>query len=236
MRKKINKEKAYTKLSNAHKEGAKAGETLREKLKETWNGATLNYIFTFGKYQNWDCRRVCENDPKYIQRCMQKKILDFEKEVIDYMIKCQNKLNKGCEEAKERAQEDIRRKRSKEARESERARKRAQDSWESFWSNKFRDQTKNFRPSGSRSASVKVVSSAAQWDHLPDKQKYGQILGIQNGTQITKQSIRDLYKKRMLEYHPDKCVYLGVLMQKVSHEMTIRIQAAYEYFQRVYGV
>ena len=193
MRKKINKEKINK-------------NSFKERIREKVCGATLNYKFTFGKYQGHTCRQVCECDPEYIRWCMVKKILDFEKEVIDYMIKCK-KANKYKEEEYQRRAEETSRKRAEQ-----------------------------FCRSAATDAQVKIVSPAEQWDHLPDKQKYGKVLGIEGGTQINKQAIRDLYKKRMLEYHPDKCERLGSEVKKLSHEMTIRIQEAYKYFQRAYGI
>lgn len=221
MKRKINKEKVKKKQS------------YKERLREKIRGATLNYRFTFGKYRDWECGQVCEEDPQYIRWCMQKKILDFGKEVIDYMIKCEREMKENLE--KQRA--EARRKRE----EAQRAyRDRAQDHWDNFWSRRFRQeahqQQRTFHSSATSTASVKVVSPASQWDYLPDKQRYGKILGIQGGTQITKQAIRDLYRKKMLEYHPDKHERSGEEIKKLSNEMTIKIQEAYEYFQRVYGI
>ena len=208
MKRKINKEKVK-----------KKNYSFKERMRETVRGATLNYKFTFGKYEGWECGKVCEEDPGYIRWCIQKGILDFEKEVIDYMIKCAREKKERYEKMRQEAK---------------------RKAWDDFWSNRFRQETHGYQrsshSSAASSASVRIVSPANQWDHLPDKQKYGQILGIQGGTSITKQAIRDLYKKRMLEYHPDKCERLGSEIKKLSHDMTIKIQEAYEYFQRMYGI
>ncbi len=84
-----------------------------------------------------------------------------------------------------------------------------------------------------------VVSPAAQWDHLPEKAKYSAILRLGeviDGGKLTKENLKKQYRKVMLEYHPDKVGNAGPLITQLAHEMTTRINAAWEYFTKVYGV
>ena len=225
MRKKINKEKTT--------KGKKY--SFKEKLKEKFCRVGLNYIFTFGKYEGRNCERVCELESQYIRWCMQKKILDFEEEVINYMIKCEHE-RKEEQARRERVRKAEQKFYEKEANKKWQAEENARRSrWQNFSERTFHQQAHRIHRSEKQFAKVKIVSPATKWDHLPDKIKYGRILGIHN-LQVTKQEIRVLYKKRMLEYHHDKCESLGEEIKRLSHEMTLRINEAYEYFQRTYNV
>ena len=46
--------------------------------------------------------------------------------------------------------------------------------------------------------------------------------------EATKDQIEAQYKNLMSKYHPDKVNHLGVDLQKVAHEKTLEIKAAYE--------
>ena len=216
MRKKINKKKA-TKWGKCY---------FNKKIHDVGLGS----IFTFGKYKGMSISCVCDEDPNYISWCARNTILKFDKEVREYLVH-----RKASWEENERLEKEVK---EEELRRRKEAWRQASKAWNNFIRNRDREhtQTERFHPSEPRQAEVKIPTPAAQWDHLPDKQKHGHVLGIQGGTRITKQAIRALYKKRMLEYHPDKCASLGEEIKKLSHEMTVRVNKAYEYFQRVYGV
>lgn len=52
------------------------------------------------------------------------------------------------------------------------------------------------------------------------------VLGIESSASA--QEIRDAYRARMREYHPDKVAHLGEELQQVAHRKSIEIQRAYE--------
>lgn len=52
------------------------------------------------------------------------------------------------------------------------------------------------------------------------------ILGIESSATV--KEIRDAYRARMREYHPDKVAHLGEELQQVAHRKSIEIQRAYE--------
>ena len=45
-------------------------------------------------------------------------------------------------------------------------------------------------------------------------------------------AIRQAYRARMGEYHPDKVAHLGEDLQRLAHEKALQIQAAYEQLRR----
>lgn len=232
-RKKIHKERVDKKETKC--KGAYA-ERLRERLGEA-HKITLDYVFTFGKYRDDCIKFVCDIDPLYIQWIMTKRILDLSKEVIDYYIQAQRKAREQSERAERERAEREQRERTERARAKRQAYEDAYSS-NDFWQDAFR-QSFNFgnrtqRQSTESQVSVKVVSPASQWDHLPQREKAGKILGLSG--KITKEELKALYRKRMLEYHPDKVSCLGEELQKLAHEMSLRINEAYDYFKMAYDL
>jgi len=53
-----------------------------------------------------------------------------------------------------------------------------------------------------------------------------EVLGI--GRTASRTEIRDAYRARMQEYHPDKVAHLGSELQKLAHEKCLDIQHAYQ--------
>ena len=57
-----------------------------------------------------------------------------------------------------------------------------------------------------------------------------EILGVQENASMDE--IKEAYRKRCAEYHPDKVTHLGIELQKVANEEFKKIQAAYEYVKK----
>ena len=57
-----------------------------------------------------------------------------------------------------------------------------------------------------------------------------EILGIEPSASGEK--IREAYKARMSEYHPDKVNHLGEDLQKLAHQKTLEIQRAYQQLRK----
>ena len=53
-----------------------------------------------------------------------------------------------------------------------------------------------------------------------------QILGIP--TSSSQETIRNAYRSRMTEYHPDKVTHLGSELQELAHRKALEIQKAYQ--------
>lgn len=62
---------------------------------------------------------------------------------------------------------------------------------------------------------------------------HGETLGVR-GT-ITPERVREAYKQRVREYHPDQVARLGVKLRMLAEEETKRINEAYAYFRERYG-
>lgn len=211
--------------------------SFKDRLNKCVNKVNLDYVIPFGKHKGYSLKFICATDPQYIQWCMQKNLLDFEKEVIDYMIVKLRKLRKK-QEAEREEHESARRKHEENTKKWGKTHRKyaytSQDhrtNFDDFFGHFFNEQ----KPNPAQNPTAKVASPAERWDHLPEKQRHGKILGIQGGT-IKKSRIRELYKKQLLAYHPDKCAELGEEIQKLSHEMTVRINEAYKYFKKVYSI
>lgn len=52
------------------------------------------------------------------------------------------------------------------------------------------------------------------------------VLGVEKGAK--QEEIREAYRRKMSEYHPDKVRHLGAELQKLAHEKSLAIQKAYE--------
>ena len=57
-----------------------------------------------------------------------------------------------------------------------------------------------------------------------------EVLGITRGA--SQEEIRDAYRARMREYHPDKVAHLGEELQQLAHRRSLDIQEAYRRLKR----
>lgn len=62
---------------------------------------------------------------------------------------------------------------------------------------------------------------------------HGETLGL-TGT-VDPRTVREAYKARVREYHPDQVARLGVKLRVLAEEETKRINEAYAYFRKRYG-
>lgn len=230
-RRKINKEKVSCEETCDKKNYS---EKLRERIEKAYK-VRLDYVFTFGKYRGDKMKYVCDVDPSYIQWLMRKKVLDLAQEAINYYVGSQRQTDK----KEKRQQEKQRQKARRERRERTNYKYTAHDFGEqTYWQNasrqSFNSGNRTQRQTAQSQVSAKIVTPASQWDHLPKRERAGKILGLHG--KITKGELRALYRKRMLEYHPDKVSCLGEELQKLAHEMSLRINEAYDYFKEVYDL
>lgn len=64
-------------------------------------------------------------------------------------------------------------------------------------------------------------------------QYHGSVLGLKG--KVTFADIKQAYRIRMMEYHPDKVASLGTKLRAIAEIEAKRINAAYDYFQSAYG-
>jgi hypothetical protein len=62
---------------------------------------------------------------------------------------------------------------------------------------------------------------------------HGETLGLTG--EATPETVRQAYKARVREYHPDQVARLGVKLRVLAEEETKRINEAYAYFRERYG-
>ncbi|MEP0546667.1 MAG: J domain-containing protein [Rhodothermales bacterium] len=62
---------------------------------------------------------------------------------------------------------------------------------------------------------------------------HGETLGLTG--EATPETVRQAYKDRVREYHPDQVARLGVKLRVLAEEETKRINEAYAYFRERYG-
>lgn len=62
---------------------------------------------------------------------------------------------------------------------------------------------------------------------------HGETLGLKG--RVTPEEVRQAYKQRVREYHPDQVARLGVKLRTLAEEETKRINEAYAYFRKRYG-
>ena len=62
---------------------------------------------------------------------------------------------------------------------------------------------------------------------------HGDTLGLEG--RITPEQVRQAYKQRVREYHPDQVARLGIKLRMLAEEETKRINEAYAYFRKRYG-
>lgn len=70
--------------------------------------------------------------------------------------------------------------------------------------------------------------------HQPSEADHWNILGLSGD--ITREDIRNAYRKAMSEYHPDKVASLGPELRALAEKKSKEINAAYEFFKKRYGV
>ena len=84
---------------------------------------------------------------------------------------------------------------------------------------------KYFRVPPTKSKKDYVEAEFSKVESVKEKDPY-QILELKPGA--SRQEIELQYKNLMTKYHPDKVNHLGAELQKVAHEKTLEIQAAYK--------
>ena len=67
-----------------------------------------------------------------------------------------------------------------------------------------------------------------------DEQHYAHILGLHGPT--TPDDIRKKYRELVAQYHPDKVRHLGEKLQTVAEEEMKKINEAYGFFKKQYGM
>ena len=204
---------------------------------------SLDERIDFGKYKSQDCsiREVIRKDSAYVQWALENKILRLDKEAFDFFAQTlrdetQAEFDRIRKENAERDQRE-RERRDQEREERDKQRERQRRQYDEYSFNDTFDRV--FHRQQKAEVVEKIISPDCQWDNLPKKQKYGSILRLQevmeNGA-IKKESIKKQYFKLMLEYHPDKVADRGELIKQIATEMTVKINAAWDYFRKVYDI
>jgi hypothetical protein len=67
------------------------------------------------------------------------------------------------------------------------------------------------------------------------EQDYRETLGVV-GVELTAEVLREAYKQRVREYHPDRVMSLGTKIQILAEEETKRINEAYRFLRVRYGI
>ena len=68
----------------------------------------------------------------------------------------------------------------------------------------------------------------------PDVKSPWEILGVSEAAGTDE--IKEAYRKRCTEYHPDKVAHLGIELQKVANEEFKKIQSAYEVVKKMKSI
>jgi hypothetical protein len=90
-----------------------------------------------------------------------------------------------------------------------------------------RARTRKFREAR-RTSEPDVPTAPVNLERL-----HGETLGLRG--RITPEEVRQAYKQRVREYHPDQVARLGVKLRVLAEEETKRINEAYAYFRKRYG-
>jgi hypothetical protein len=225
----------------------------------------LESMLNFGKYKGNLLKFVMNNDVTYITWCLESSYIKLNAQAMHYYCDKlkefkddEQRKTREASEQFERQQREREERRQKEEDEREERQRKNDDNassydWSTFndffkgarrrrqgsqYNSDYRADYQNVHQS-SNCQSVRVSSPAAQWDHLPAKQKHGSVLRLNevmtNG-KVSKEAIKQQYKKLMLEYHPDKVECFGPLIKEIAKEMSVRINVAYTYYKEIYNL
>ncbi len=86
------------------------------------------------------------------------------------------------------------------------------------------EQEEAFRENSEKSEKKEKPSLKTPWE----------ILGVSEDAGADE--IKEAYRKRCAEYHPDKVAHLGIALQKVANEEFKKIQSAYEFVKKVKSI
>ena len=73
--------------------------------------------------------------------------------------------------------------------------------------------------------------------HVPvaDRRRYyGEILGLED--KITPEGVKRAFRELVKQYHPDKVAQLGPKLKEAADEEIKKVNEAYEYFSREFGL
>lgn len=73
--------------------------------------------------------------------------------------------------------------------------------------------------------------NSANWER---ERRYGKILDLRGS--VTRDDIKDRYRKLVARYHPDKVQHLGEEFQRLAEERMKEINEAYDYFRKRYSL
>jgi len=68
---------------------------------------------------------------------------------------------------------------------------------------------------------------------IPEEIIHARVLGLRG--KVTMSDVRAAYRKAIAEYHPDKVAHLGEKLREVATAETVKLNVAYQYFQKRYG-
>jgi hypothetical protein len=68
---------------------------------------------------------------------------------------------------------------------------------------------------------------------ISEELAHARVLGLRG--KVTMSDVRAAYRKAIAEYHPDKVAHLGEKLREVATAETVKLNVAYQYFQKRYG-
>lgn len=217
--------------------------SFAERLKKKaafFDKLTLESVLNFGQFKGLNIYFACQTDPEYVKCAMESGIIMLDLQASRFLSQCL--IAKAKQKAREREQERTRRAQA----ERERVRREEEADARAYQSFHYEDAFRRQRERNARaeqprqeraqlsSVSNEKIHPAYQYDHLPDRVKYGKILRLSG--QVTKDYIKSQYRKLALTFHPDKNTQLDEVMQETARVMFVRVQQAYEYFKREYNL
>ena len=212
-------------------------ERMRKKASK---GLGLDWVITFGNYKSCTLRYTIDVDPKYVDKMVRDDVLSLDKEALIYLTIAMQKKRK---------QEQAEREKYRQQEERDREWRRRQDYFNGGGSEDFDDFFNRFfggrahqrqqhyqqqEQRQERITSPEHVHPAHQFDHLPEKARYGKILRLSG--EVTKETIRTQYRKLAMQFHPDKSATMDEEFQKFANEWFLQIQKAYEWFKERYDL
>jgi hypothetical protein len=102
---------------------------------------------------------------------------------------------------------------------------------------KYFDKERKVRAARERTRSTAPAPPPESDDHHPappathPEHTHRETLGL-IGVEITLRTLRDAYKQRLREYHPDRVAALGAKLRVLAEEETKRINDAYRYLRQ----